>query len=87
YSLPGLLATMGAQLSGPLRPPAGPWRQTWNLRIPETVPLARHRIHLRARTAYGEDFMALEIPVDFTRRRHFSVTYNNTHHTAQNPTP
>ncbi|WP_073950065.1 hypothetical protein, partial [Streptomyces kebangsaanensis] len=68
YKLPELLASMGTSLSGDPRPPAGPWRQTWDLRIPAAVPVARHRIHLRARTEDGKDFLALDIPVVFSHR-------------------
>ncbi|MCX4419274.1 hypothetical protein ACFY1B_49465 [Streptomyces mirabilis] len=74
YRLPDLLADMGAGLSGETKPPAGPWKHTWNLRIPETVPVAEHRIHLRARTGDGKDFFALDIPVDFSRRFHLATT-------------
>ncbi|PZG72660.1 hypothetical protein C1I97_37925 [Streptomyces sp. NTH33] len=66
YGLPDLLASMGTGLSGDPRPPAGPWRQTWDLQIPGAVPVARHRIHLRARTADGKNFLALDIPVAFS---------------------
>ncbi|WP_198668326.1 hypothetical protein [Streptomyces triticisoli] len=68
YKLPDLLASMGTSLSGDLQPPAGPWKQTWDLQIPKTVPVARHRIHLRARTGDGKNFLALDIPVVFTHR-------------------
>ncbi|MEU4933183.1 hypothetical protein AB0G54_42995 [Streptomyces yokosukanensis] len=68
YRLPDLLAGIGARLSGDPRLPPGPWKQAWNLRIPETVPVARHRIRLRARTGSGKNFMALDIPVDFSHR-------------------
>ncbi|MFI2199664.1 hypothetical protein ACH47Z_02530 [Streptomyces sp. NPDC020192] len=68
YRLPELLAGMGASLSGDPRPPAGPWRQAWNLQLPETVPVAQHRIRLRARTGTGKNFLALDIPLDFSRR-------------------
>jgi hypothetical protein len=68
YRLPELLAGMGAGLCGDLRPDAGPWKQTWDLQIPRTVPVARHRIVLRARTGDGKDFLALHIPVDFSHR-------------------
>ncbi|WP_198668446.1 hypothetical protein [Streptomyces triticisoli] len=68
YRLPDLLAAMGTSLSGDPRPPAGPWKQTWHLQIPPTVPVARHRIHLRARTGDGKNFLALNIPVAFTHR-------------------
>ncbi|MER5909255.1 hypothetical protein ABT124_01830 [Streptomyces sp. NPDC001982] len=74
YRLPDLLASMGAELSGDLRPPAGPWKQTWDLHIPETVPVAEHRIRLRARTGHGKNFFALHIPVDFNRRSRVPVT-------------
>lgn len=67
YALPDLLEGVGARLSGDLRPPAGSWRQTWNLRLPETVPVAEHRILLRARTGTGKDFLALNIALDFSR--------------------
>ncbi|WP_189312960.1 hypothetical protein [Streptomyces brasiliensis] len=70
YTLPDLLAIMGAGLSGDPKPPAGPWKQTWYLQIPETVPVAEHRIRLRARTGHGKGFFALDIPVDFRRRNH-----------------
>ncbi|MGX4695017.1 hypothetical protein [Streptomyces sp. JNUCC 63] len=65
YRLPDLLTRMGTRLSGDPRPPAGPWRQTWDLQIPRAVPVARHRIHLRARTAEGKNFLALNTPVAF----------------------
>ncbi|MFB7503442.1 hypothetical protein ACFC0P_07990, partial [Streptomyces broussonetiae] len=68
YRLPDLLARMGARLSGDPRPPAGPWRQAWNLQLPESVPVARHRIRLRARTEGGKNFFALDIPLDFSHR-------------------
>lgn len=68
YRLPDLLAGMGAGLSGDPKPPPGPWKQAWDLRIPETVPVTKHRIRLRARTGDGKDFLALDIPVDFSRR-------------------
>ncbi|MGW5126615.1 hypothetical protein ACWEQ7_21675 [Streptomyces sp. NPDC004069] len=66
YKLPDLLARMGTHLSGDTQPPAGPWKQTWDLQIPRTVPVARHRLHLRARTEDGKNFLALDIPVAFT---------------------
>ncbi|MBX7551321.1 hypothetical protein [Streptomyces sp. NPDC048665] len=66
YRLPDLLARIGARLPGDPRLPAGPWQQTWTLRIPETVPVARHRIRLRARTGSGKNFLALDIPLDFS---------------------
>ncbi|MGW4822991.1 hypothetical protein ACWEP4_29350 [Streptomyces sp. NPDC004227] len=68
YKLPDLLARMGTSLSGDAQPPAGPWKQTWNLHIPQTVPVARHRLHLRAQTADGKNFLALDIPVAFSHR-------------------
>ncbi|MGW2824570.1 hypothetical protein ACWC24_26750 [Streptomyces sp. NPDC001443] len=68
YRLPDLLEGFGASLPGDPRPPAGPWRQTWNLRLPEAVPVAEHRILLRARTGRGSNFFALDIALDFTRR-------------------
>ncbi|KOV71225.1 hypothetical protein [Streptomyces sp. MMG1121] len=68
YRLPDLLAGMGARLSGAPRRPAGPWRQAWNLRLPDTVPVARQRIRLRARTGNGKKFLALDIPMDFSHR-------------------
>ncbi|WP_217144975.1 hypothetical protein [Streptomyces sp. AC627_RSS907] len=74
YRLPELLACMGACLSGDLRPPAGPWKQTWHLRVPRAVPVARHRIHLRARTVDGKAFFALNIPLDFSHRYHPAAT-------------
>jgi hypothetical protein len=68
YRLPDLLARVGARLSGDPRPPAGPWKQSWNLQLPETVPVAaQHRIRLRARTAGGKNFFALDIPLNFSR--------------------
>jgi hypothetical protein len=70
YRLPDLLAHMGAGLPGDPRPPAGPWKQAWILRLPETVPVAEHRIRLRARTGNGKNFFALDIPMDFSRRFH-----------------
>ncbi|MEV7691535.1 hypothetical protein [Streptomyces bungoensis] len=36
-------------------PAAGPWRQTWNLQLPEAVPVAEHRFLLRARTHSGQN--------------------------------
>ncbi|WP_405883748.1 hypothetical protein OG762_37485 [Streptomyces sp. NBC_01136] len=77
YRLPDLLADMGAVLSGNPKPPAGPWKQTWDLRIPETVPVAEHRIRLHARTGDGKNFFALDIPVDFSRRLHPATTNDN----------
>ncbi|GHE97766.1 hypothetical protein E5082_24530 [Streptomyces griseoluteus] len=68
HSLPGLLESLGARLSGDLRPAAGPWRQTWNLQLPEAVPVAEHRILLRARTDSGQNFLALDIALDFSHR-------------------
>ncbi|GHE24481.1 hypothetical protein GCM10018787_54410 [Streptomyces thermodiastaticus] len=68
YRLPDLLAGMGASLCGDTRPAAGPWKQTWDLQIPRAVPVARHRILLRARTGDGKDFLSLQIPVDFSHR-------------------
>ncbi|MDT0611042.1 hypothetical protein [Streptomyces lancefieldiae] len=73
YPLPDLLARMGARISGDLRPPVGPWKQTWHLRIPRAVPVARHRIHLHARTVDGKDFFALNIPLDFSHRYHLAA--------------
>ncbi|MFB6960399.1 hypothetical protein ACFCYB_26095 [Streptomyces sp. NPDC056309] len=66
--LPDLLASMGTCLSSDAQPPAGPWKQTWNLHIPQTMPVARHRLHLRAHTADGRNFLALNIPVSFSHR-------------------
>ncbi|MQY35163.1 hypothetical protein SRB17_31350 [Streptomyces sp. RB17] len=74
YRLPDLLARMGARLPGDTTPPAGPWKQAWILRLPEAVPVAEHRIRLRARTGNGKNFFALDIPVDFRRRFHPSRT-------------
>ncbi|MFI1289958.1 hypothetical protein ACH4VM_15915 [Streptomyces sp. NPDC020792] len=68
YTLPDLLASMGTGLTGDAQPPAGPWQQTWNLRIPQTMPVARHRLHLRAHTGDGKNFLALDIPVAFSHR-------------------
>ncbi|MEU2058539.1 hypothetical protein [Streptomyces bungoensis] len=68
YMLPDLLKGMGAKLSGHLRPAAGPWRQTWNLQLPEAVPVAEHRILLRARTDSGKNFLALDITLNFSHR-------------------
>jgi hypothetical protein len=68
--LPDLLAAMGTGLTGNPQPPAGHWKQTWNLQLPRTVPVARHRIRLHARTASGKNFFALNIPVDFNRTYH-----------------
>ncbi|MFE5406842.1 hypothetical protein ACFQ9Z_37260 [Streptomyces sp. NPDC056580] len=68
YGLPDLLESLGARLSGDLRPAAGPWQQTWNLQLPETVPVAEHRILLRARTDSGQNFLALDIALDFSHR-------------------
>ncbi|MGW4042488.1 hypothetical protein [Streptomyces sp. NPDC004721] len=68
YKLPDLLARMGTSLSGDAQPPAGPWKQTWHLHIPQTVPVARHRLHLRAHTADGKNFLALDIPLAFSHR-------------------
>ncbi|MET8564064.1 hypothetical protein ABZV75_27140 [Streptomyces flaveolus] len=76
YQLPDLLAGMGAGLSGDPRPPAGPWKQTWNLQLPQTVPVAKHRIRLRGRTADGKDFFALDIALNFSRRLHGATTSN-----------
>ncbi|MEU6550477.1 hypothetical protein ABZ915_09340 [Streptomyces sp. NPDC046915] len=67
YELPDLLKGVGARLSGDPRPPAGPWRQTWNLQLPEAVPVAEHRILLRARTGRGKNFFALDIALNFSR--------------------
>ncbi|MEU6771579.1 hypothetical protein [Streptomyces sp. NPDC046759] len=74
YRLPDLLARMGARLSGDPRPPAGPWKQAWDLQLPETVPVAEQRIRLRARTGTGKNFFALDIPFDFRRRTHRAMT-------------
>ncbi|MEU3862855.1 hypothetical protein AB0F03_37145 [Streptomyces sp. NPDC028722] len=76
YRLPDLLAGMGAGLSGDPKPPAGPWKQTWNLQIPQTVPVAKHRIRLHARTADRQDFFALDIALNFSRRLHTATTSN-----------
>ncbi|MFF2202104.1 hypothetical protein [Streptomyces sp. NPDC058145] len=68
YALPDLLKSLGARLSGDLAPPPGPWQQTWSLRLPETVPVAEHRILLRARTGSGKNLLALNIALDFSHR-------------------
>ncbi|MFF2205788.1 hypothetical protein [Streptomyces sp. NPDC058145] len=68
YRLPDLLESLGARLAGDLRPAAGPWQQTWNLQLPEAVPVAEHRILLRARTDSGRNFLALDIAVNFSHR-------------------
>ncbi|MEU2058249.1 hypothetical protein [Streptomyces bungoensis] len=68
YTLPDLLKRLGARLSGDHSPPPGPWRQTWNLRLPETVPVAEHRILLRARTGSGKNLLALDIALNFSHR-------------------
>ncbi|MGW5370019.1 hypothetical protein ACWER6_33570 [Streptomyces sp. NPDC004009] len=68
YRLPDLLESLGARLSGDPRPAAGPWQQTWNLQLPETVPVAEHRILLRARTDSGQNFLALDIALNFSHR-------------------
>ncbi|MEV7685594.1 hypothetical protein ACFW1F_26605 [Streptomyces bungoensis] len=68
YTLPDLLEGLGARLSGDLTPPAGPWRQTWSLHLPETVPVAEHRILLRARTGSGKNLLALDIALNFSHR-------------------
>ncbi|MEU5091329.1 hypothetical protein [Streptomyces sp. NPDC021356] len=81
YPLPDLLTHMGTNLSGNPHPPAGPWQQTWDLYIPRTVPVARHRIHLRARTTDGKNFLALDIPLDFSHRYRPTpspIPYNST---------
>ncbi|MFF8597296.1 hypothetical protein ACF061_39050 [Streptomyces sp. NPDC015220] len=78
HRLPDLLTLMGTTLHGDPRPPAGPWQQTWDLHVPDTVPVARHRIHLRARTTDGKNFLALNIPLDFSHRYH-PTTHFNTH--------
>ncbi|MER6071059.1 hypothetical protein ACFYZB_17060 [Streptomyces sp. NPDC001852] len=70
YRLPDLLACMGAQLPADTRPGAGPWKQEWILRLPDAVPVAEHRIRLRARTGNGKNFFALDIPMNFNRRFH-----------------
>ncbi|MFF9378097.1 hypothetical protein ACF1BB_26615 [Streptomyces griseoluteus] len=68
YSLPDLLESLGAKLPDDLRPAAGPWRQAWNLQLPESVPVAEHRILLRARTDSGQNFLALDMALDFSLR-------------------
>ncbi|MEW2290849.1 hypothetical protein [Streptomyces sp. NPDC047841] len=68
YALRDLLGSLGARLSGDLRPAAGPWQQTWNLQLPEAVPVAELRILLRARTGSGRNFLALDIALDFSHR-------------------
>ncbi|MFD8277547.1 hypothetical protein [Streptomyces flaveolus] len=68
YRLPALLETLGARLSGDLTPAAGPWRQTWNLQLPEAVPVAEHRILVHARTDSGRNFLALDIALNFSHR-------------------
>lgn len=68
YRLPDLLAGMGSRLSGDPMLPAGPWKQAWSLRLPDTVPVAQHRIRLHARTGTGKNFFALDIPLNFSRR-------------------
>ncbi|MGW2773487.1 hypothetical protein ACWC4C_13335 [Streptomyces olivaceoviridis] len=68
YRLPNLLETLGARLSGDLRPAAGPWQQTWNLQLPEAIPVAELRILLRARTDSGQNFLALDIALNFSHR-------------------
>ncbi|MGW2729590.1 hypothetical protein [Streptomyces sp. NPDC001494] len=78
YRLPDLLECMGAKLSGHLRPAAGPWRQTWNLQLPEAVPVAEHRIQLRARTDGGKNFLALNIALNFSHRFRPSPTSGRT---------
>ncbi|MFE0385948.1 hypothetical protein ACFW1F_18025 [Streptomyces bungoensis] len=70
YRLPDLLENLGARLSGDPRPAAGPWQQTWNLQLPEAVPVAEHRILLRARTDNGQNFLALDIALNFSHRFH-----------------
>ncbi|MFJ3717901.1 hypothetical protein [Streptomyces sp. NPDC090057] len=78
YRLPDLLEGMGAKLSGHLRPAAGPWRQTWNFQLPEAVPVAEHRIQLRARTDGGKYFLALDIALNFSHRFRPSPTSGRT---------
>jgi hypothetical protein len=79
YRLPDLLASMGAGLSGALQPPAGPWKQTWHFQVPRTVPVARHCIQLRARTADGKNFLALNLPLDFSHRFRPAPTSDSMH--------
>ncbi|MFI5977669.1 hypothetical protein [Streptomyces sp. NPDC051452] len=43
-TLADLLESLGARLSGDPKPAAGPRQQTWNLRLPEAMPLAERRI-------------------------------------------
>ncbi|MGV4983227.1 hypothetical protein ACWC0C_09530 [Streptomyces sp. NPDC001709] len=74
YRLPDLLAGVGASLSGDPRPPAGPWKQAWNLQLPESVPVAEHRIRLRARTENGKNFFAFDIPLNFSHRFRLAAT-------------
>ncbi|AOR30025.1 hypothetical protein BFF78_02095 [Streptomyces fodineus] len=68
YGLPELLAGVGGRMSGDPRLPAGPWKQAWNLHLPDAVPVAQHRIRLRARTGNGKNFFALDIPLNFSHR-------------------
>ncbi|MEU7428225.1 hypothetical protein [Streptomyces sp. NPDC040750] len=48
-TLADLLESLGARHSGDPRPAAGPWQQTWNLQLPEAVPVAERRIRERSR--------------------------------------
>ncbi|AEY94007.1 hypothetical protein SHJG_8743 [Streptomyces hygroscopicus subsp. jinggangensis 5008] len=64
HTLPDLLETLGARLSGDLRPAAGPWQQSWNLQLPEAIPVAELRMLVRARTDSGRNLLAL----DFSHR-------------------
>lgn len=66
--LPDLLESLGARLSGHLRPAAGPWQQTWNLHLPEAIPVAEFHMLLCARTDSGRNFLALDIAMNFSHR-------------------
>ncbi|WP_225814098.1 hypothetical protein [Streptomyces spinosus] len=83
YTLPDLLKTLGATLSGNPTPPAGPWQQTWHLTLPEAIPLAELRILLRARTHTGHNFLALDIALNFSHKYRPTTTSTARSHLLQ----
>ncbi|ALO98650.1 hypothetical protein SHL15_9268 [Streptomyces hygroscopicus subsp. limoneus] len=68
HTLPDLLEALGARLWGDPGPGAGPWQQSWNLQLPEAIPVAELRMLVRARTDSGRNLFALDIALDFSHR-------------------
>ncbi|MGA5193126.1 hypothetical protein [Streptomyces exfoliatus] len=68
YTLPGLLALWGAELSGDPKPPAGEWKQSWTFKLPREIPKGDFHLSLASYTADEANFVDLKAHVDFRKR-------------------